>query len=1128
MNEVMQAPAAVSVTDNALVQSTTDEQRDHNVRSFLQRAYSIANFTWSKTAATGDILATYRFPDILLSQPALAAKTRNFFGLRAGVELLVLVNKQQFQAGNLLISYLPNARYNPAKVAMAQTSLQTRTGMPRTNLDLMDATRATLQVPYASPFVYYNLLTGDGTIGDFYISVYSPLSDVAAAGTVSVQVFARFVDVDIKFPTGSAPASFSQTRSIDNFIEEFRVKPNFNSLKQLIKEGSSILKSVKDNEFRFQMNSENNATMNMKLRALPNMAVSSDSNNAHIMSLSSSNVLPSTNMGETSSSEMNISTVLQIPVYHDRFNISNEASGVNVWSKLVQPQVPITPNADGSLDVDYIHFHAEPFSKWRGSLVYHFRVVKTTFHSLRVRVWFSPASLISDTIDRNAVYSKIVDLKDTNRFTFEVPFVWPHPFLNVHVNPMSLGTIGVDIINQMVFPATVDSTIVVIVERSAGTDFCLNLPTVVRSFPFDPTAPTRRVQRPVQQRLPDVVPIPAPVAQRSSTAQHTNTNFAVVRDVPLTQQNLDKLTNLPSSIRDALHRQLQAYPGRELLSHATALDLLASREDLTTGAMSWSTQNLSDRFNSFNTSDHQYGATISLRTSPQGLEVLRLKRSVEDDYIPDLTQYGVESNPGPTESFAFRVDSLVANTATSTLTGPVAITVTFCSNTTAISLFELTGAITGTFRTEINNSIFFNFYSLTDFPEITFTPTFMGGGVSFNVIFSNDFVTVTGVPVPVPLDVNVVSPNPVDVNILTTVTLPVDVQSVLPNPLPVDVVSGVSSDVNLISVDDSVVINSNIVSPNPLPVTVDGILPTPLPVYIQSSEPLPIAGVVSVSGTVNANTTIVAPLPVPVSGGGGGGGSSIVATTSITPSNGDFFFQMNMEQDSLRTGFDDETFHRPVQSLRADQLSLGQNITDIREMVKRSSLLGETIDPLVANQFITIIPHQIGIVKIGEDDLPVQNACDLLSYYASTYAFARGGINLRIVCAPDFYFNVVLDSDSTFFPGSGIGAVAQNTTPITAVQQFQLNNPLQQVIKPSLEGFGEISVPFYSDTFMYSINPVAVSTPSMENQTLQLPYSQLALVPNGVYTHFRVFRAACSDFEFSYLTGPPKLFPITS
>lgn len=1019
----MQAPAAVSATENALISSTTHENRDHNVLSFLQRAYSIANFTWAKTSATGDVLATFRFPDILLSQPALSAKTRNFFGLRAGVELLVLINKQQFQAGNLLISYLPNARYNSAKAAMAQTSLQTRTGMPRTNLDLMDATRATLRVPYASPFIYYNLLTGDGTIGDFYISVYSPLSDVADAGTVSVQVFARFIDVDLEFPTGSTPVSFTKTHGIDNLIEEFRVKPNFDSLKQLIREGNSVLKTIKDGDFRFQMNSENNRTQNMKLRALPNMAVSSDTNNAHIMSLFSSNVLPSTDMGQTSSSEMNINSVLQIPCYHDRFPISNQASGVNVWSKLVQPQTAITPNADGSLDVDYIHFHSEPFSKWRGSIIYHFRVVKTTFHSLRVRVWFSPASLITDTIDRNAVYSKIIDLKDTNHFTFEVPYIWPHPFLNVHVNPTSLGTIGVDIVNQMVFPATVDSSINVIVERSAGTDFCLNLPTVVRSYPFNPVVipETTRAHHTARRVLSE--PLAAGVSRKVSAVHDVNT--VVIPNVALTISELNKLQSLPSNMRSQLRRMIDNNPDSESLAHATALDLLATKKDLETSDLYKTVAELIEAFNAFISDDNRYGHHIELRSIREGMSITRKKRHLEHSHVRDLTREGVESNPGPVRGASFNINSAVFN----------------------FHDFGTVAAGTLTFNINCRGS--------------TSTTSFNSSGVN---------------------DIAIINQGEIDSQNFYTV-------AVLPGPL-------------LINYSRTAGTGSQLVT----------LIYTP-------------------TASSNGDVTIVGPLPLPTIGEGGGG---IVATTSVMPFSSldglpHFKFQMNAEQDSLRGGYDDLTFHRPVQSVRADNLSLGHKISDVRDMIKRSSLLGTLPSPTTNGNFITIIPHMIGSVQKDTDGLIHQNACDLISYYASSYAFARGGINLRIITAPDYYWNTVLDPDSTFFvPAASVGAVAQVATAPTPSQIFQLNNPLQQIVKPSLEGFGEVSVPFYSDTFMYSINPTQISEPAVDNQQLQLPYSQLVLQPNGVYTVFQVFRAACSDFEFSYLTGPPKLYPVAT
>ena len=209
--EIMQSPNQTAKLDNQMLQATTKEDRNHSIPDFLNRVYQIDNFTWSKTSVRGEVLKQYRFPDILLNNANIQAKIRNFFGFRAGVELTILINKQPFQAGNSMISFLPNAKYNTAKDALhkLKEGIVSRSGSPRTNLDLMDGTKATLRVPFMSPFVYYNLLDKSGTIGDFYISVYSPLSDVAAAGTVSVQVMARFIDIDLEFPTGIIPATYN-------------------------------------------------------------------------------------------------------------------------------------------------------------------------------------------------------------------------------------------------------------------------------------------------------------------------------------------------------------------------------------------------------------------------------------------------------------------------------------------------------------------------------------------------------------------------------------------------------------------------------------------------------------------------------------------------------------------------------------------------------------------------------------------------------------------------------------------------------------------------------------------------------------------------------------------------------
>lgn len=485
--ESMLAPIQHTNTNSQIVKSTTKEDRKHNIPDFLNRLYQIDNFIWAKTSTRGEVLKTYTLPDILLTNPAINAKIRNFFGFRAGVELTVLVNKQPFQAGNLMISFLPHAKYNIFKSSLHsdKMGIVSRSGSPRTNLDLMDGTKATLLVPYASPFVYYNLLTKTGNIGNFYISVYSPLSDEAASGTVSVQVMARFVDIDLEFPTGILPTASSPIEMVRNSLENFSVNPSREVISEAKRKLDKLLKALDKGELVHQMNTQ---CINIKQKALPNMTNSNGQEHAHTLSLDANNSLQPMNIGQAGPNEMDFKHIMSIPCFHNSFAIStSQAAGTNVFSTLVAPTVlPNVSTTNSLIPTDYLTFIAQAFRKWRGSIKYHFRVVKTQFHSLRIRVWFCPGATSATGVDRDSVISKIIDLKELNRFEFEVPYVWPQPWLNtVGPGDVSLGVLGIDVLNAMVAPSSVSSSIDVIVERSMGTDFSFNLPTTISSMPFD-------------------------------------------------------------------------------------------------------------------------------------------------------------------------------------------------------------------------------------------------------------------------------------------------------------------------------------------------------------------------------------------------------------------------------------------------------------------------------------------------------------------------------------------------------------------------------------------------------------------------------------------------------------------
>jgi len=102
-----------------------------------------------------------------------------------------------------------------------------------------------------------------------------------------------------------------------------------------------------------------------------------------------------------------------------------------------------------------------------------------------------------------------------------------------------------------------------------------------------------------------------------------------------------------------------------------------------------------------------------------------------------------------------------------------------------------------------------------------------------------------------------------------------------------------------------------------------------------------------------------------------------------------------------------------------------------------------------------------------------------------------------------------------------------STIPLSTVDTFMSSNLMQQAINTNVEGFGEISVPFFSSSYCYSISPQLQYQPSKSVADFTLPDTQSMIVPQGNLSKMEIYRATTSDFELSYLTGPPLLISIT-
>lgn len=238
---------------------TTREERIHTIKDFLSRPIRVTSNLWTESNTQGQQLFTANFPETLISNPMFRSKVEGFVGLRANMRVKLQVNSQPFQQGRLLMHYIPYAQYMPDKVAMINYSLHGRTGCPRVDLDLSVGTEIEMLIPYVSPHAYYNLITGQGSFGAIYLTVYSQLRDPAAAnGSVEYTIWVYLEDVDIQYPTGanvftgSSPNKISLAKEIEQGVDYAKMrkaltdKAYLNDVEQAFAQMGPELKEIKD------------------------------------------------------------------------------------------------------------------------------------------------------------------------------------------------------------------------------------------------------------------------------------------------------------------------------------------------------------------------------------------------------------------------------------------------------------------------------------------------------------------------------------------------------------------------------------------------------------------------------------------------------------------------------------------------------------------------------------------------------------------------------------------------------------------------------------------------------------------------------------------------------------------
>jgi hypothetical protein len=512
-----------------------NDGRSHNIISFLERPLMMVTAAWQTNVERGTVLQAFELPWDLLFKDMYKTKVDRFYGFRADCEIRVQVNSQPFQAGRLLLSWIPGYRYLGGKqdyYKSTVTSLNANikflppiTGCPHIDLDLSTCTEATMCVPYISPYSFSELPNGIGSMGRFQLVVYSPLVD-SSAGTVDYTIFMNFKNIQLRYPTGLPLTATAQigseaveeaggagiiTSTASAISTALGAVADIPGVSQFAQPALWVSKNIADvaRQFGWSKPTSIEAPHVTKLSSTRFMANSDGVDTSHVLSLLSDNSLETdASLFRTNVDEMALSHVARTQTFYTRFawNATSPAGSV-LFS------APITPNfyrytiSTAQYAPTTLAYTSAAFRQWRGGINFNFKFVKTKFHSGRVRLIYVPGDYsngvtLPSNFDIDANYSTVVDLRSDTDVEFNVPFVAIQQWLLVdnafpgtaRDNTFSTGTIYMVVLNELRAVSTVSSSIDVITEVGAAADFELSIPRLPSIYPssvlFPPPALT--------------------------------------------------------------------------------------------------------------------------------------------------------------------------------------------------------------------------------------------------------------------------------------------------------------------------------------------------------------------------------------------------------------------------------------------------------------------------------------------------------------------------------------------------------------------------------------------------------------------------------------------------------------
>lgn len=493
---------------------------NEDIHAFLSKPVLLATGVWDTQAAKAE-LSSVAVPGDLLGAPIFANKVRGFYGFRATTVIKVQVNATKFQAGRLILVFVPQAGILGTYPGMRLRNLLSITQLPRIELDPSIDTEVTMEIPYVSPSPYYDLLRKHNPIGKAYLIVYAPLATGAGGSQhVDFTVWGSFKDVELVTPMWQP--EMGRPRKAVAAMEADKIEGG--TISSMLSQGASVARSFTGFPLLANLAGPTDWFLSAASKAAAAFGYSKPSGAGPItktfpvgqyfmcnsdgveigpkLAVASDNavaVLPG--YGGSDHDEMTISHICQISAWYTTlFWDDTYPADTLLWTSSIEPHRYQLDGYSGTPSPLWHWFDPTPvaylgkfFSFWRGSFVFTIKIVKTQFHSGRLVFYFNPGNQLANlTIDQTQYcYREILDVREKSEWTFTVPFVSTKQYHqcgssftdpNTLVDP--IGSVGIKILNDLVHPETCASGVRILIEVAAGPDFEFVSPTSPLIAPF--------------------------------------------------------------------------------------------------------------------------------------------------------------------------------------------------------------------------------------------------------------------------------------------------------------------------------------------------------------------------------------------------------------------------------------------------------------------------------------------------------------------------------------------------------------------------------------------------------------------------------------------------------------------